>query len=130
MSKIIIGIIALLHVFCIEILICIVAIKLVKRATSKMDSRSTYISLVRTLHVMALIAAVYFIPLVALVICLALNSILVGPIILLILGSTVFVTKKIIIPISESKHLQLVEKYYGKADSSSLLIENNKNNSN
>lgn len=62
----------------------------------------------------ALIGVIYFVPLVALVICLAFNSLLIGPIILLILGSTVFVTNKIIIPVSESKHIQLVEKYYGK----------------
>lgn len=57
---------------------------------------------------------IYFVPLVALAICLAINSLLVGPIILLILGTSIFITTKVIIPVSESKHLQMYEKYYGK----------------
>lgn len=116
MPNILIGIIAILFVYLIEIVACFVAIRLVKKVTNKtkLDFRNTYISSIRTLHVVALIGIIYFVPLVALVICLAFNSLLTGPIILLILGSTVFVTNKIIIPASESKHIQLVEKYYGK----------------
>lgn len=100
--------------------------KIGKKTTGKRDSNpaNTYISSVRALHVAALIGAIYFIPLVALVICLALDSILIGPIILMILGSTVFVTNKIIIPVSESKHIQLIEKYYGKdSEYAKFLIE-------
>lgn len=126
MSNIVIGIIAILHVYCIEIVVCFAAVKLVKRATSKkvFNTTTTYISSVRTLHVVALIGVIYFIPLVALIICLVLNPILAGLIILLILGSTVFVTNKIIIPASESKHIQLIEKYYGKDSSyAKFLIE-------
>ncbi len=75
-------------------------------------------------HVLALVLVIYFIPLVTLVICLALDSILVGPIILMILGSTVFVINKIVIPVSESKHIQLIEKYYGKdSEYAKFLIE-------
>ena len=116
MSNILIGIIAILFVYLIEIVVCFVAIRLVNKVTNKtkLDCRNTYISSIRTLHVVALIGVIYFVPLVALVICSAFNSLLIGPIILLILGSTVFVTNKIIIPVSESKHIQLVEKYYGK----------------
>lgn len=116
MSNILIGIIAILFVYLIEIVVCFVAIRLVNKVTNKtkLDCRNTYILSIRTLHVVALIGVIYFVPLVALVICLAFNSLLIGPIILLILGSTVFVTNKIIIPVSESKHIQLVEKYYGK----------------
>lgn len=116
MSNILIGIIAILFVYLIEIVVCFVAIRLVNKVTNKtkLDCRNTYISSILTLHVVALIGVIYFVPLVALVICLAFNSLLIGPIILLILGSTVFVTNKIIIPVSESKHIQLVEKYYGK----------------
>lgn len=116
MSNILIGIIAILFVYLIEIVVCFVAIRLVNKVTNKtkLDCRNTCISSIRTLHVVALIGVIYFVPLVALVICLAFNSLLIGPIILLILGSTVFVTNKIIIPVFESKHIQLVEKYYGK----------------
>lgn len=116
MSNILIGIIAILYVYLIEIVICFVAIRLVKKATIKAetDSRNTYISSIRALHAVALIGVIYFVPLVALVICLAINSLLVGPIILLIFVSTVIVTNKIIIPTSESKHIQLVKKYYGE----------------
>lgn len=35
-----------------------------------------------------------------------------------------FVTNKIIIPVSESKHIQLIEKYYGKdSEYAKFLIE-------
>ena len=78
---------------------------MIKKFTNKnFDSKSTYIASARALHVVALIEFIYFIPLVALVICLAIDSLLIGPIILLIIGSTVFVTKKIIIPASENKY--------------------------
>lgn len=112
MSNILIGILALVYVYCIEAIVCVIVVKLLKKCTKNLDtnSKGTDISTVRTLHVMALIGVVYFIPLVALVVCLVLNSILIGPIILLILGSAFFVTNKIIIPISK----QLIEKYYGK----------------
>ena len=43
---------------------------------------------------------------------------------MLILGSTGFVTKKIIIPASESKYIQLARKYYGEDSSyTKYLIE-------
>ena len=126
MSNVVIGIIALFHVFCIEIVVCFIAVKLVKKVSSKQNSnmKTTYISTVRALHVVALIGAIYFIPLIVLVICLALNSILVGPVILFIIGSTIWVTNKIIIPISDVKHIQLIEKYYGKdLEYAKFLIE-------
>ena len=76
---------------------------MIKKFTNKnFDSKSTYIASARALHV------------VALVICLAIDSLLIGPIILLIIGSTVFVTEKIIIPASENKYSQLHKKYYDK----------------
>lgn len=116
MANVVIGILAILWVYCTEIVVCFATAKLFKKVLTKHNSNTvgTYISAVRALHVVALIGVIYFIPLVALVICLAINSLLVGPIILLILGSTIFVAKKIIIPASESKHRQLAEKYYGK----------------
>ena len=129
MSNILIGIIAILFVYLIEIVVCFVAIRLVNKVTNKtkLDCRNTYILSIRTLHVVALIGVIYFVPLVALVICLAFNFLLIGPIILLILGSTVFVTNKIIIPVSESKHIQLVEKYYGiDSKYAKFLIEEQK----
>lgn len=113
MSNFIIGILVVLHVYCIEIIICFVVFKLVKKISDKMklDSKTTYIASVQALHVMALIGVIYFVPLIALVISLALNSILVGSIILLMFGTTIFVTKKIIIPASDRKRMQLNEKY-------------------
>jgi len=116
MSNIVLALLALFHVYCIEIIVCSFALKMLKKFTDKKDSnpRGTYIASVRTLHVVVLIGIIYFIPLVALVVCLAINSLLVGPIILLILGSSIFVTNKIIIPASEIKRVQLYKKYYGK----------------
>lgn len=115
MSNVVIGILAILWVYCTEIIICFAVIKLFKKL-SKSDSnpKGTYVATVRALHVVALIGVIYFVPLVVLVICLVINSLLVGPIIFLILGSTIFIANKIIIPASESKHRQLAEKYYGK----------------
>ncbi len=125
MSNVVIGIIVLFHVFCIEIVVCALAVKLVNKVINKQNTDiTTYISSVRTLHVVALIGLIYFIPLVALVICLALDSILVGPIILLLLLSPIWVTNKIIIPISEAKHIQLIQKYYGEdSEYAKFLIE-------
>lgn len=116
MSNVVIGILAILWVYCTEIIICFAVVKLLKKLLTKSDSnpKGTYVATVRALHVVALIGVIYFVPLVVLVICLAINSLLVGPIIFLILGSTIFVANKIIIPASESKHRQLAEKYYGK----------------
>lgn len=116
MSKIIIGILAILHVYCIQAIVCFITLKLLKELTSKIDSNSkgSYISSVRAAHVLALVLVIYFIPLVALILCMAFESLLLGPAIMLILGSTGFVTKKIILPASESKHIQLAEKYYGE----------------
>lgn len=116
MSNIVLALLALLFVYCIEVMVCFFAFKMLKKFTNVNDinPNGTYIATVRTLHVVALIGVIYFIPLVALAVCLAINSLLIGPIILLILGSSIFVTKKIIIPASESKHVQLYEKYYGK----------------
>lgn len=116
MSKVIIGVLAILHVYCIEAIVCFITLKLLKKLTGKIDSNSkcSYISSVRTAHVLALVLVIYFIPLVALILCMAFESLLLGPVIMLILGSTRFVTKKIIIPVSESKHIQLAEKYYGE----------------
>ena len=95
MINLILAILALFHVYCIEILVCFFTLKMLKKFNNKkFDSKSTYIASVRTLHVVALIGIIYFIPLIALVICLAIGSLLVGPIILLIIGSTIFVTKK------------------------------------
>jgi len=127
MSKVVIGILAILWVYCVEIIICCVVVKLLKKLSTQYDynGNSTYISTVRALHVVALIGVIYFVPLVVLVICLAINSLLVGPIIFLILGSTIFVTNKIIIPASESKHRQLAEKYYGKDSMYTKLLNEN-----
>lgn len=126
MPNILLAILALFNVYCIEIIVCVVTLKMLKKFTIKKDSDPlcTYIASVRALHVVLLFGVIYFIPLVALAVCLAINSWLVGPIILLILGSTIFVANKIIIPISENKRIQLYEKYYGK-DSTELkaLIE-------
>ena len=79
MSNTLIGIIAILFVYLIEIVVCFVAIRLVNKVTNKtkLDCRNTYISSIRTLHVVALIGVIYFVPLVALVICLAFNSLLI-----------------------------------------------------
>lgn len=130
MSNIVFALLALFHVYCIEIIVCFLALKMLKKFTNKKVSnpRGTYIATVRTLHVIVLIGFIYFIPLIALVVCLAINSLLVGPIILLILGSTIFVTNKIIIPASESKRIQLYEKYYGKdsIECKSLIEEQQK----
>lgn len=127
MSNVVIGILAILWVYCIEIIVCFATLKLLKKIVGKIDSnpKGTYIASVRTLHVVVLIGIIYFIPLVVLVICLALNSLLVVPIIFLILGSTIFVTNKIIIPVSKSKHRQLVEKYYGKDSMYAKLLNEN-----
>ena len=115
MTNLTIALLALFHVYCIEIIVCFLTLKILKKFTNKnFDSKSTYIVSVRALHVVALIGFIYFIPLVALVICLAIDSLLIGPIILLIIGSTVFVTEKIIIPASENKYSQLHKKYYDK----------------
>lgn len=116
MSRVIIGILAILHVYCIEAIVCFITLKVHKKLISKIDSNSkgSYISSVRTAHVLTLVLAIYFVPLVALILCMAFESLLLGPVIMLILGATGFVTKKIIIPASESKHIQLAEKYYGK----------------
>lgn len=90
----------------------------------KLDSKTTYIASIQALHVAALIGVIYFVPLIALAICLSLNSILVGPIILLTFGSTIFVTKKIIIPASDRKRMQLYEKYDEKRfNCTEFLIE-------
>lgn len=126
MSKVIIGILAILHVYCIEAIVCFITLKLLKKLTSKIDSNSkgSYISYVRAVHVVALVLVIYFIPLVALIVCMAFESLLLGPVIMLILGSTGFVTKKIIIPASENKHIQLAEKYYGEdSEYTKYLIE-------
>lgn len=127
MSNVVIGILAILWVYCTEIFVCVAAVKLFKKLLTKSDSnpKGSYIATVRTLHVVALIGVIYFVPLVVLVICLAINSLLVGPIIFLILGSTIFVTNKIIIPASESKHRQLAEKYYGKDSMYTRLLNEN-----
>ena len=124
MFKVVIGILAILWVYCVEIIVCCVALKLFKKFSTQhhFNEKGTYISTVRALHVVALVGVIYFVPLVVLVICLAINSLLVGPIILLILGSTIFVTNKIIIPASESKHRQLAEKYYGKDSAYTKLL--------
>lgn len=128
MYKVVIGFLAILWVYCTEIIVCVATVKLFKKVLrkSQSDTKTTYISTVRTLHVVALIGVIYFVPLVVLIICLALNSILVGPIILLILGSTIFITNKIIIPASESKHKKLAEKYYGKDSRYTKLLNENK----
>lgn len=125
MSNVVIGIIALFHVYCIEIVVCVLAVKLVNKVINKQNTDiTTYISSVQTLHIVALIGLIYFNPLVALVICLALDSILVGPIILLLLLLPIWVTNKIIIPISEAKHIQLIQKYYGEdSEYAKFLIE-------
>ena len=116
MSKVIIGILAILHVYCIEAIVCFITLKVLNKLIGKIDSNSKdlYIPSVRAAHVLALVLVIYFIPLVALILCMAFESLLLGPIIMLILGSTGFVTKKIIIPASESKHIQLSKKYYGE----------------
>lgn len=127
MSKVVIGILAILWVYCTEIIVCFVAVKLFEKLSTQHDSNTegTYISTVRALHVVSLIGIIYFVPLVVLVICLAINSLLVGPVILLILGSTIFVTNKIIIPASERKYRQLAEKYYGKDSVHTKLLNEN-----
>ena len=115
MTNLTFALLALFHVYCIEIIVCFLNLRMLKKFTNKnLGSQSTYIASVRALHVIALIGIIYFIPLVALVICLAIDSLLIGPIILLIIGSTVFVAEKIIIPASENKYSQLHKKYYDK----------------
>ena len=131
MSNIVIGLLAVLNVYFVTIVVSFKVMQKVRIIISKNDSNlaSTYIATVRTLHILLLILLIYLFPLIALVICLALNSIMVGPIILLIFGTTGFVTNRIIIPISEDKHIELAEKYYGKDSAyTKYLIEKRNNN--
>lgn len=129
MPNILLAILALFFVYCIECIVCFLGLKIFKKFTHRksQDPLDGYISSVRALHVVILVGIIYFIPLVALAVCLAINSLLVGPIMLLIFGSTIFVTNKIIIPASKSKHIKLYEKYYGKdSNHYKTLIEEHK----
>ena len=130
MTNIVIGILAVLHVYCITIVVAFKTMQKVRKIISKKDNNivSTYIATVRTMHILLLILLIYAVPLTALVICLALNSIMVGPIMLLIFGMTGFVTNKIIIPVSEAKHIQLVKKYYGENSAYTKYLINKRDN--
>lgn len=128
MSNIIIALLVLLHVYCIEFIVCFFSLKVFKKLTKEdyINPLDSYISLIRSCHVVLLTGIIYFIPLVALVVCLAIKSFLVGPMILLILCSSFWVTNKIIIPLSEFKYKQLYKKYHGKDLNDQTLDENNK----
>lgn len=129
MFNVIIGILAILSVYGIEAIICFGVLKLLKHTIGKNDPnpKITYIASVRALHVVALVLVIYFIPLLALVICLAIDSLLVVPIIMLIFALLPVVINKIIIPVSDKKRMQLMEKYYGPDDvNDERLLEQNK----
>ena len=103
----------IIFVFIIEAIICFFAFKLIDKVLDD-KSKSMEVAKRRTIHVLILVAAIYFNPLVAFVISLVKYPRISCFILLFILLGTFWVTPKIIIPLSEKMHEHIVDDVYGK----------------
>ena len=79
-----------------------------------MRGENLSIPIKRTIHIVLLTLGIYLIPIIGLSICLVCCEQAIGFIILAILLSVFPVTKYVIIPFSDRKHIKITEKEFGK----------------
>ena len=106
-----IGIAVVITVYVMIALATIFAIRFTKGMLRK---ENLSIPIKRTIHVVALVLGIYLIPIIGLAMCLIYCEQAIGLIILAILLSVFPVTKYVIIPLSDIKHIKITEKEFGK----------------
>ena len=93
-----------------------------------MRGENLSIPIKRTIHVVLLTLSIYLVPIIGLSICLVCCEQAIGLIILGILLSVFPVTKYVIIPFSDRKHIKITEKEFGKdSERAKYLREQHKN---
>lgn len=106
-----IGIAVVITIYVMITLATLFAIRFTK---SMLQKENLSIPIKRATHVVCLTLGIYLIPIIGLAMCLVYCEQAIGLIILGILFSVYPVTKYVIIPLSDRKHIKITEKAFGK----------------
>lgn len=115
--NILLGIGLVANAYFYEFIAVVIAMKISKKMQKDMNdegNKSWKVAGLRTIHVVKLIALIWFIPLVMLGICLVAYQELVSFAIMLCFGLVPISLQKIIIPLSERKYVKIQKQVYGK----------------